>query len=207
MNLKLEEPRSLSYQPAAVSTLPCNVNNKQHVYISYSTGCFFFFPEYHEHLSNSLVWGSCVTKSNIYFDHEPIFCIGLDRNASSLSHGALPGVAPLSLDHFPRWFTHMPGKLVLSIVWQLSRAYWPGFLYTWVSPWICLDSPTAWSLSSKRQEMEAANLLKLKLRICNSIITAVLWLPDKSLSLFRFKGRDIDPNSYLEKCLISDDHL
>lgn len=55
--------------------------------------------------------------------------------------------------------------------------------------------------------MEAANFLKPKLRMCHSMITAVFLLPNKSLSLLRFKGRDIDLNSYLKKCLINDGYL
>ena len=57
MNLRLEEGQLLCHQPAAVGALSCHVSNKRHVL----TDQVGFFPEYHEHLRSSLVWGSCAT--------------------------------------------------------------------------------------------------------------------------------------------------
>lgn len=85
------------------------------------------------------------------------------------------------------WFTHMSGKLVLAVGWEFSWGYWLRFLSTWAGPCSCLDILTAWRLGSKRQEMEAANLLKPGLRICFSITSVVFYLSKQSLSLPRFK--------------------
>lgn len=71
----------------------------------------------------------------------------------------------------------------------------------------CLDISTARCLSSKRQGKGAADLLKPGIRICYSIITVVFYLSKQSLSLLRFKDRDIDPNSQLEKSLRNCDYF
>lgn len=51
-----------------------------------------------------------------------------------------------------------------------------------------LDVLTSRNLHAKRQEMETANLIKLKLRICYSINYEVFYLSKQTLSLPKIKG-------------------